>query len=132
MKTSELLGAALGYACAIAGGINPKTIHLNPKPTGQGTRQGIWLGDINGMLTSWAPWRVWNQGGPIIEREHIQVSPSRQWLVCHTEHKWAAVNFKSSADATNFQHGPTPLIAAMRCFAISKLGDEIELPQELK
>jgi hypothetical protein len=28
--------------------------------------------------------------------------------------------------------GPTPLIAAMRCYVASKMGDEIELPEELK
>ena len=27
--------------------------------------------------------------------------------------------------------GPTPLIAAMRCFCCSKLGDEVEVPDEL-
>ena len=27
--------------------------------------------------------------------------------------------------------GPTPLIAAMRCYVASKLGDEIEIPTEL-
>jgi hypothetical protein len=29
------------------------------------------------------------------------------------------------------QHGPTPLIAAMRCYVASKLGDEVEVPKEL-
>ena len=28
--------------------------------------------------------------------------------------------------------GTTPLIAAMRCYVASKLGDNIELPEELK
>jgi hypothetical protein len=28
-------------------------------------------------------------------------------------------------------YGPTPLIAAMRCYVASKLGDEVELPEEL-
>lgn len=27
--------------------------------------------------------------------------------------------------------GPTPLVAAMRCYVASKLGDEVELPEEL-
>ena len=30
------------------------------------------------------------------------------------------------------QFGPTPLIAAMRCYVASKLGDEVEVPEELK
>jgi hypothetical protein len=29
-------------------------------------------------------------------------------------------------------HGPTPLIAAMRCYVQSKLGDEVEAPEELQ
>jgi hypothetical protein len=28
-------------------------------------------------------------------------------------------------------HGHTPLIAAMRCYVASKLGDEVEIPDEL-
>jgi hypothetical protein len=27
--------------------------------------------------------------------------------------------------------GPTPLIAAMRCYVASKLGDTVEIPEEL-
>ena len=27
--------------------------------------------------------------------------------------------------------GPTPLIAAMRCIVASRLGDEVEIPEEL-
>jgi len=30
-----------------------------------------------------------------------------------------------------FNFGPTPLIAAMRCFVASKLGDEVDVPEEL-
>jgi hypothetical protein len=28
-------------------------------------------------------------------------------------------------------YGKTPLIAAMRCFVASKLGDEVDIPKEL-
>jgi hypothetical protein len=28
-------------------------------------------------------------------------------------------------------YGPTPLIAAMRCYVEAKLGDEVEIPKEL-
>jgi len=30
------------------------------------------------------------------------------------------------------QDGPTPLIAAMRCYVASKLGEEVDVPEELK
>jgi hypothetical protein len=29
------------------------------------------------------------------------------------------------------EEGPTPLIAAMRCYVASKLGDYIDIPEEL-
>jgi len=58
--------------------------------------------------------RSWLQGGPIIEREKMGVFP--------THNGWAA----------GMQSGPTPLIAAMRCYVASKLGEEVEVPEELK
>ena len=30
------------------------------------------------------------------------------------------------------EHGPNPLIAVMRCYVASKLGDEVNIPEELK
>jgi hypothetical protein len=36
-----------------------------------------------------------------------------------------------SIDPYNKTDGPTPLIAAMRCYVASKLGAEIEIPKEL-
>jgi Protein of unknown function (DUF2591) len=57
----------------------------------------------------------WAQGGPIIEREGIALIPG-----------WTAERPGFSAD------GPTPLIAAMRCYVASCLGDEVEIPEELK
>jgi hypothetical protein len=43
--------------------------------------------------------------------------------------KWQAEC--NSNDYHNRQHGPTPLIAAMRCYVASKLGDAVEIPEEL-
>ena len=31
----------------------------------------------------------------------------------------------------NCEYGPTPLIAAMRCFVASRLGDEVDIPEDL-
>ena len=60
----------------------------------------------------------WAHGGPVIERERIELE--------HDGFAWWA-RIKADEDYT----GPTPLIAAMRCYVASKLGDEIELPNEL-
>lgn len=68
----------------------------------------------------------WAQGGPIIEREKISLRyGDGTWGVA--ESKWEA----SHPECLYVKHGPTPLIAAMRCYVASKLGDEVELPEEL-
>lgn len=66
----------------------------------------------------------WSQGGPIIEREMIETTP----YGLHAWDKWQAKITRADAKAT----GPTPLIAAMRCYVTSKLGDEVEIPEELR
>jgi hypothetical protein len=66
----------------------------------------------------------WAHGGPIIEREALDLS-----LV--TDGNWRARHRFDLSQPTHIQHGPTPLIAAMRCYVTSKLGDEVEIPEEL-
>lgn len=67
------------------------------------------------------PSASWAQGGPIIEREMIELQPFGPY-------GWNAINFSRSVA----EFGQTALIAAMRCYVASKLGDEVELPEELK
>ena len=68
----------------------------------------------------------WAQGGPIIEQERLAPEPlldSNCVLI-----KWSCRNWKG--DGSDF-YGPTMLIAAMRCCVASKLGEEVEVPDEL-
>ena len=60
----------------------------------------------------------WSQAGPIIEREQIGLLPSGN-------------AYYERDGGTFYSYGPTPLIAAMRCYVASKLGDEVEIPTEL-
>ena len=103
MKTSELQGAALDWAV-------DKAKNINTPYNSWGQR-----GKVPAYCTDWA------QGGPIIEREYIQLTIDLGWIATRKE-----------GPAVSEEHGPTPLIAAMRCFVASHLGDEIELPEELK
>ena len=57
----------------------------------------------------------WAQGGPIIEREKIDLN-------CWAFH---SVPWKAGIDGEFEAVGPTPLIAAMRCYVVSKLGDTV-------
>jgi hypothetical protein len=69
----------------------------------------------------------WAQGGPIIDREKISVlwRPGRSVY-------WACCNGQDPADEEIMgADGPTALIAAMRCYVASKMGDEVEIPDEL-
>ena len=61
----------------------------------------------------------WAFGGPIIEREELSN------LKCYGTNDWGCNNGDIFCD------GPTPLIAAMRCYVTCKLGDEVEIPEEL-
>jgi len=66
----------------------------------------------------------WSQGGPIIERESISlVSPSATLTMY-----WTA-DIGTDRKFTQWDHDP--LIAAMRAFVASKLGDTVEVPGEL-
>ena len=96
MKTDELTGAALDWAVAMAEN---------------------WAGadfEVKPYSTDWA------QGGPIIEREMIELVPQSPAL-------WDAL-YRGQHIPND---GPTPLIAAMRCYVASKLGDDVDVPEEL-
>ena len=61
----------------------------------------------------------WSIGGPIIEREGITL-------------RCGVGGWDAELDEFNvLVSGKTPLEAAMRCFVASKLGDEVEIPEEL-
>ena len=109
MKTSELQGAALDWAVAKCEGLDIRRL--------SGGELLLADGDF------WFPSTDWAQGGPLIERELIAVR-----FIC--EGRWESW---WSGWPKSFQvvYGPTPLIAAMRCYVASKLGDEVEVPNEL-
>lgn len=110
MKTNELTGAALDWAVAKCDGVTEHSM-------------GLWKLPILEACTSfqYSPSTNWAQGGPIIEREEIET---------RTAHSggWMANRARTKG---YFECGPTPLIAAMRCYGASKLGDNIDIPKEL-
>jgi len=109
MKTSELTGAALDWAVAKAKGYADFVLDAKR------FREMHDTGHYN-YSTDWA------QGGPIIDREKIGVD---YFDVGNGRPVWVA------GLAPKQETGPTPLIAAMRCYVASKLGDEVEVPEEL-
>ena len=109
VKTNELTGAALDWAVT--------------KIEAERKLFTIYPQYLTPYSTDWA------QGGPIIEREEISIS--REFASGRIEWAaWTPAPIRDDAEA--FGYGPTPLIAAMRCYVASKLGDEVEIPEELK
>lgn len=108
MKTSELTGVALDWAVAKCEGNEIKI------------RKGHFWMPTESYSTDWA------QGGLIIERENISIvreGDAGNWV--------ASVYNYAKADWHLHTEGTTPLIAAMRCYVASKLGDEVDIPTEL-
>jgi hypothetical protein len=96
IKTSKLQGAALDWAVAKCEGLSHRLHGHVPYSTD------------------------WAQGGPIIEKEKIDVV--HVGFAQSDDKKWVAMDK---------HYGPTPLIAAMLCYVASQLGDEVDAPDEL-
>lgn len=123
VKTSELIGIALDYAVAkCEGGTDFR----------YDTVATYWI-TINGkdraLSKGWAqtqtflPSTDWTEGGPIIEREKIDLASPNP-----IDPTWCAMQWR----VAHGMKGPTPLIAAMRCYVASKFGEEVEIPSELE
>ncbi len=114
MDTTELTGAALDWAVAKCEGIQGLVKRGNSLhyPPGQFSDE-----------EAYTPSTDWAQGGPIIEREKM-VLGYLSGLAC-------ASTFEGNRHQ-RMEFGTTPLIAAMRCYVASKLGDEVDVPEELK
>jgi len=107
IKTNELTRAALDWAVAKCEGRQEPEV-------------------VNNFAVAWYTWpnthysTDWAQGGPIIEREKLCIAYN------FDDHTWEA-----GWDCYVKGWGDTPLVAAMRCYVASKLGDDIDIPEEL-
>jgi hypothetical protein len=129
MKTSELTGAQLDWAVAKCEGLNPILSNSFDKGYAEGLvdEKFVYLHEpmkrnraAPAFYTGFHPSTDWALGGAIIEREKIDTYYGEKgW--------WQAVAETNDV----FAFGSTPLIAAMRCYVASKLGDEVELPEGL-
>jgi len=114
IKTSELTGATLDWAVAIAAKMT-----VEVQPAGKCGRPLYVLAAEQGCTPwIWNPSESWHQGGPIIEKHITKLEDLGD--------SWGA----EGVDAPE-HFGPTPLIAAMRCHVASELGGEVEVPEEL-
>ena len=103
-KSSELQGAALDWAAAKCEGVA-----LDPNL----------LKDGYAVKFRFEPSTNWAQGGPIIARERITLEWTGEGWNAYIRHD------------DEYPDGPTPLIAAMRCYVASKQGDIIDIPEAI-
>ncbi len=137
-KTETLAGALLDAAVALADGRLvtadepnwPKGDYKRMREEFGGRHVVRWygsrgeLGGLEPMDNQGSPSTDWSVGGPIIERAGISVMRDAG------DDFWCATTkffFEGGIDGP-MGAGPTPLIAAMRCFVASKLGHEVDLP----
>lgn len=118
MKTNELTGAALDWAVAKCEGGTIRTEH------------GVFLNQGDGH-EYFIPSTDWAQGGPIIEREFLELRPGSFVGSKEFPRIFAAWAQNQRGGKTISGTGPTQLIAAMRCYVASKMGDTVEIPEEL-
>lgn len=68
----------------------------------------------------------WSWGGPIIERERIDL-----YFIGHDAVDNGLPIWRAEKLGEWGEEGPTPLVAAMRCYVGSVMGNEMEVPDEL-
>ena len=107
LKTSTLTDAALDWAVTqIVSGAGPD----------KAQKQWRYFGRVFNPSTEWS------HGGPIIEREGL--------CLIKTDTVWQCTTNGNELHS-HAKEGPTPLIAAMRCYVASKMGDTIDVPSDL-
>lgn len=148
VKACDLTGVALDWAVANAAGCEVQYV---ARPGS--TSRKLWVAEPftiacegkepfhDKMWRSWAPSADWAQAGPIMQRENISLSPPTAVIHVnggnnpgwHPSGYWNASTWHTGVSGKRAfaWHETEPLIAAMRCYVRSKLGDEIEVPAEL-
>lgn len=71
---------------------------------------------------AWSPSTKWEQGGALIDQFRVRLDPR--------ESVWHAQVF-SGDDEHEVRYAPTALVAAMRVIVLSRLGPEVDVPEEL-
>lgn len=123
MKTEDLARPALDWAVAQCEGVEI-------------TR------DESGLcFNHYYPSADWGCGGPIIDRENIGISPPTSRVHRNGGNSpgwgpsgvWTATTWHAGVNGKRAiaWHETEPLVAAMRCYVASKLGNTVEIPAEL-
>lgn len=132
MKVSELSGELLGLwvAKALSYELVSELVQIGEAALGK-RGHVIFYSESGELLVAgkvlhgpWRPHEDWAQGGPIIEREGIELVLAGHALAS-AGNEWVVPDWLYDEVGGNKAYGPTPLIAAMRAFVASKYGEEV-------
>ena len=128
VRVSEATGIVLDYLVAKCEGYwatikSGGIVYTHP--------DGNWHSEEN-----WSPSSKWVQGGPIIEREVYKVfrNVGNSWTaMIKKKEPYFSPTYQLDILVDKFisKSGPTALVASLRCYVYSKLGEEVEVPDEL-
>lgn len=132
IKVSELSGAALDWSvarCEYAQGF----VKYGVPCFNSNTKRVYKTEGLRQIGVDFSPSTSWDQGGSIIEREEIHLlrlhdNNTAEWVAS------IAYNSKGGKQMIGCRvlaSSQTPLIAAMRCYVASKLGDSVDIPVDL-
>lgn len=122
IKTTELTGAALDWAVAKSEKLEVYWVAGD---------QALYRNDDN---VGYSPSTYWAQGGPIIEHEEIMVYKRVGFPWTSAAYRYGKHKKLHGTRGCTIFYGrdeASPLVAAMRCYVASKLGDEVDVPEEL-
>lgn len=132
MKTSELTGAALDWA--VAKGMEQKVTIFPGAILWTGTGYGTQFNED----VVYSPSSDWNQAGPIIEQNQIATAPYyilgklAGWTACTSSTLAYDEQGRFIQGSDHATVGPSLVVAAMRTLVHLKLGENVELPKELR
>ena len=118
IKTADLLGPALDWAVAVVEGLAEENSWTAIEIFKAARAGGLYWYSTD-----------WSQGGPRIASGKINIKSNLARVPERPEYDWLA-DCPEKGLCVSF-NGPTPLIAAMRCYVASRLGDEVDIPDEL-
>ncbi|AZD07504.1 hypothetical protein C4K26_2101 [Pseudomonas chlororaphis] len=116
VKTADLIGPALDWAVAKAEGMR--------QHTPEGLKHVYWYSGDRCIGTHWQPSTSWGQGGPLIEKHRICVTPEY-------EGQWHADLFRDDEEPLMSVEGATPLIAVCLAVVATEFGLVVSVPKEL-
>ena len=136
IKTSKLTDAALDWAVCMAKGLKPEDIYISrdryAKRAYLYRRNRDEDGNLAASYTTGSSLLFssrWEAGGPLLSQERISrtVDHSGLWIAY-----WTDGYTEKNVGKLWMQCDSSELVAGLRCYVAKELGEEVEVPEELK